>query len=96
MTECVLRAPPLVATRICGLLAGEVPPTAGNAWQPAQLSMLNVGSEACTLGKSTGYRRLLGERGQCCSETPRVPGWSDPKSGQPATRSPAAGTGIGL
>src|SRR5262249_31293504 len=38
-----LVAPYGVATAPCGLPAGLVPPTAGWAWQPAQLSKLKVG-----------------------------------------------------
>jgi hypothetical protein len=38
-----LTAPALVATSSCGLVAGLLPPIAGCAWQPAQLSKLNRG-----------------------------------------------------
>jgi hypothetical protein len=38
-----LVAPALLATPTCGFTAGLVPPTAGWAWQPEQLSMLKVG-----------------------------------------------------
>src|ERR1700732_431271 len=77
-----LCAPPSVDIAICGFIVGDVPPTAGCAWQPAQLSKLNRGPSPS--GAPLGVEKEAAPSVKNFGSTPVKPAIALPAPGAPA------------
>src|SRR5262245_10184150 len=81
-----LAMPFLVANATCGLTAGLVPPTAGCAWQPPQLSRFIVGPKPSSTSSASLKSSLPATKAAICAGV-------NPANGAPEAAVPVLGPG---